>query len=142
MKLLIQTHSNALTRIKSTNIITTDIVLTESKWVAAKVKVDTGKDVPATFTTCADAKEEANSHNYTIQATISTKQGMAKAISNILGMEVNDQILSNIDGSLKGIDEFLLYEIIHVVHDGSMRPTKHDIISLLTATIRFEFNFC
>lgn len=107
MKLLMQVYSNALTRIKYINKITTDIVLTESKQAASKVKADTIKDLPPTFTTCTDAKEEADTQNYAIQDTMGTKQGT----SDIVGMKVTDQVLHNNDGILKGVNKFLLSEV-------------------------------
>lgn len=123
---------------------TTVTVLSESKQAATKVKANTKKDVPlppATFTTCADRKAEVNSHNYAIQATFGTKQGAAEAISNIVGTEVTDQVLCNTDGSIKGVNKFILSEVIQAVHYDTKRLTKCDIISLLIATIQFLPDF-
>jgi hypothetical protein len=50
-------------------------------------------------------------------------------------------VLHNIDSSHKGIDEFLLLDVIQAVRDGSIRPSLQGVLNLIVSAITFQFDW-
>lgn len=131
--------TNSLTSIKSTDCITADSILDEA--TAAAIKATGKDDAVQTKFTRSEARDEADSQNYSIQATIGTKEGTAEGITALVGSAITDQILKNVDGTPKTVDEYLLYELIQAVRDGAIRPEHHDILRLAKTVIEFQFDW-
>ena len=131
--------TNSLTSIKSTDCITTDSILRDATAAAVLATGDT--QAVQTKYTRSEARDEADSQNYAIQATIGTKEGTAEGITALVGSAITDQILKNVDGTPKTVDEYHLYELIQAVRDGAIRPEHHDILRLAKNVIEFQFDW-
>ena len=136
---LSESTANDLTTIKSTDCVTTDSILRDATNAAIAA---TGKDdaVQTKFTR-SEARDEADSTNYSIQATIGTKEGTAEGITALVGSAITDQILKNIDGTPKTVDEYALYELIQAIRDGAVRPEHQDILNLAKTVLEFHFDW-
>jgi hypothetical protein len=131
---------NSLTSIKSTDCITTDSILRDA--TAAAVAAAGGKaDAVQTKFTRSEARDEADSQNYSIQATIGVKEGVAEGITQLVGSAITDQILKNVDRTPKNIDEYHLYELIQAVRNGAIRPEHHNILRLAMTMLDFQFDW-
>lgn len=115
---------NRLTTIKSTNCITTDIILKEACDAAATLSKQTNITEKPCTDMQAKAKVEANNCNYVIQATISTKEGSAKLITSIVGSNVTNPVLKHTNGSLKGVNKYHRTNHFLVVAYAAKCPTE------------------
>jgi len=136
---LSERSTNSLTSIKSTDCITTDSILRDA--TAAAVRATGKSDAIQTKFTRSEARDEADSQNYSIQATIGTKEGTAEGITALVGSAITDQILKNVDGTPKTVDEYLLYELIQAVRDGAIRPEHQDNLRLAKSVLDFQFDW-
>ena len=135
---------NVLTVIKSTDRITPDTILRESKTEATRIntrKAPGDPDVPPKIETRADAKVEADDRNYAIQATIGTKEGSATSLRKAIGNDIVDQVTKHSDGRPKTIDEWRLANIFKAITAAAKRPTTGEMIKLKTTTLRTVFDF-
>jgi hypothetical protein len=133
---------NVLTIIKSTNGITPDTILRESKAEAARInacKTAGDPDVTPKIDTRADAKVEADDCHYTIQATIGTKEGSATSLRKSIGNDIVDQVTKHSNGRPKTIDELGLADIFKAITAATKRPTAGEMIKLKTSTLRTVF---
>ena len=84
MKQFLDAGNNALTSMKST-----DVIIIKSIVAASKAEENTlsfeGKDGTLRITTMSDALDEDDRHNLTSQAVIGVKEGATKAISILIG---------------------------------------------------------
>eukprot|EP00956_Cyclotella_meneghiniana_P012093 scaffold17160_cov34-Cyclotella_meneghiniana.AAC.1 len=71
--------TNSLTSINSTDCITADSILADATAAAIRTTGD-AKAVQTKYTR-SEARDEADSQNYSIQATIGTKEGTAEGIT-------------------------------------------------------------
>jgi hypothetical protein len=135
---------NVLTIIKSTDRITPDTILRESKAEAARInsrKAAGDPDVTPKIDTRAVAKVEADDRNYAIQATIDTKEGSATSLLKSIGNNIVDQVTKHFDGCPKTINEWRLADIFKAFTAAAKRPTAGEMIKLKTATLRTVFDF-
>eukprot|EP00956_Cyclotella_meneghiniana_P041339 scaffold223265_cov66-Cyclotella_meneghiniana.AAC.1 len=91
--------TNSLTSINSTDCITADSILADATAAAIRTTGD-AKAVQTKYTR-SEARDEADSQNYSIQATIGTKEGTAEGITALVGSAITNQILKNVDGTPK-----------------------------------------
>jgi hypothetical protein len=139
--LLVDT-TNALNKIKSTDMADAATIIKESKDTAAQLSKSTGMQEKPTLVSRADAQDEADRRNYAYQAAIGTKEGAAEAITAKVGSDVTDAVLRNIDGNdNKGVDEWTLAEVIEAAKQGAIRPTTIDILLQVIAAFQFQFDF-
>ena len=115
---LAERATNSLTSIKSTDCITTDSILHDA---TIEARATSGKiDAIQTKFTRSEARDEADSQNYSIQATTGTKEGVADGITQLVGSAITDQILKNVDGTPKTVDEYSLWELFQAIRDGAI----------------------
>ena len=68
-----------------------------------------------------EAQEESDRLNVINQSVIGTKEGVAEAVSKLVGSNITDAILRTADGSdFKSIDDYTLYEVMKVAIDGAV----------------------
>jgi hypothetical protein len=142
MTLLAEKGSNALTKLKSTDMHTASEILKASKKEAEDLAKTTGmpQEKPA-IETRGDTQEEADRRNYAIQATIGAKEGAAEAITEKVGTDVTDTILRNADGNdYKGVDDYQLYDVIEAVLAGAIRPNMPNVLQQVVETINYTFD--
>jgi len=139
---LLDDGDNILTRVKSTDEITTGSVLKLAKTRADELSTMTGKTVLPTFTTRTEAQEEADQLNVINQSVIGAKEGVVEAVSKLVGSDITDAILRTPDGrDHKSIDDFTLYEVMKVAIDGADRPNMNDVLEQLIEVINHPFDF-
>ncbi len=128
---------------KSTDAIAASYVITKAKNKADELTASTGKTVFPSITSRAEAQEEANRLNVTNQLVIRTKEGVVKAITNLVGSNVTDAILWMADSSdHKNIDDFTLFEVMKLAINGANRPSTNNVLEHLLEVINHNFNFC
>lgn len=131
--------NNTLTTIKSTDCITTDTILRDA--TAAAVAASGKADTTQTKYSRSEARDEADSQNFAIQATIGTKEGAAEGITHLVGSAITDQILKNVDGTPKTVDEYAVWELIQAIRDGAIRPEHQDVLNLARTMLDFQFDW-
>ena len=73
---------------------------------------------------------------------ISTKEGVVKAITKLVGSDVTNAILQMADGSdLKSIDDFTLFEVMKSDIDGADQPSTNNMLKQLLKVINHNFDF-
>ena len=90
---LLDDGDNILTRVQSTDAITAGSVLKSAKKRADELSTTTGKTILPTFTTRAEAQEEADRLNVINQSIIGAKEGVVEAVSKLVGSDITDAIL-------------------------------------------------
>jgi hypothetical protein len=74
---------------------------------------------------------------------ISTKEGVVKAITKLIGSNVTDAILRTADGSdHKSINDFTLFEVMKSAINGADQPSTNDVLEQLLKVINHNFDFC
>jgi hypothetical protein len=120
MEKLLNKGNNLLTLVKSTDAITASYIVKEAKNRADELTASTGKIVPPSITSRAEAHEEADQLNVINQLVISAKEGVVKAITKLVGSDVTDAILWTANGSdHKSINNFTLFEAMKSAIDGT-----------------------
>jgi hypothetical protein len=143
MEKLLDNNNNILTQVQSTDAIPAGSVLKLSKKRADELLITTSKTVLPTFTTQTEAQEEANQLNVINQSVINAKEGVAEAVSKLVGSDITDAILRTANGSdHKSIDDFTLYNVMKVAIDGANQPSTNDVLEQLLEVINHTFNFC
>ena len=139
MRKLAERGPNALTRIKTTDAITIESILAESKAAARRIASDA---IPA-ITNRTDAQDEADRRNMNNQAVIGAKEGVIKAITAHVGSDITDPILRKADGSnvLKNIDDVAIWDIFQAVIAAADRPATKTVLEKVIALVGFRFNF-
>jgi hypothetical protein len=99
MAKLLKDGSNLLTNVKST-----DAIMANSVLKAAKNKVDAASKaasttIAPTITSQLEAQEEANRCNVINQSVIGAKEGVAKAVTKLVGSNITNAVLRTADGS-------------------------------------------
>ena len=139
MSALAESTTNSLTSIKSTDSVTTDSILAAATTEAIAAA---GKpDAIQTKYTRSEARDEADAQNYSIQATIGTKEGVAEGITQLVGSAITDSVLKNVDGSPKTVDEYTIALLLQAIRDGSIRPEHQDVLDLGIAVLSFRFDW-
>ncbi len=120
MEKLLNDGDSLLTLVKSTDAITASYVIKAAKQRADTLTASTGKTVSPSITARAEAQEEANQLNVINQLVISTKEGVVKAITKLVGSNVTNAILRTANSSdHKGINNFTLFEVMKSAIDGA-----------------------
>ncbi len=89
-----------------------------------------------------EAQEEANQLNVINQSVIGTKEGVAEAITKLVGSDVTDAILRRANGSNhKSIDNFTLFEVMKLTIDGTNQPSMNNMLEQLLKVINHSFDF-
>lgn len=141
MSKLLEQGPNALTQLRSTNMFDASIILKQPTEEAKKLATQTGMDEKPVFTTWANTQDEANRHNYAIQATIRAKGGTADVITSKVGSDITDAVLCNADGNNnKGVNEYTLYDVLQAATQGAICPNMNEILSQKGAVINHRFN--
>jgi hypothetical protein len=129
--------------VQSTDAITAGSVLKSAKKQADELSTTTGKTVLPTFTTRTEAQEEADQSNIINQSVIIAKEGVAEAVSKLVGSDITNAILQTADGSVhKSIGNFTLYNVMKVAIDGADRPSTNDMLEQSLKVINHIFNLC
>jgi hypothetical protein len=140
---LLDDGDNIFKQVQSTNAITAGYVLKSAKKRADKLSTTTGITVLPTFTTRTEAQEEADRLSIINQSVIGTKEGIAEAVSKLVGSNITDTILRTANRSNhKSMDNFTLYEVMKVAIDEADRPTTNDLLEQLLEVINYPFDFC
>jgi hypothetical protein len=108
---LLNDGNNLLTLVKSTDAITASSVIKEAKKRADKLSALTSKTILPFITAQAEAQEEANWLNVINQLVIGAKEGVVKASTELVGIDVTNAILRTANGSNhKSIEKFTLFK--------------------------------
>jgi hypothetical protein len=136
---LAEPTNNSLMSIKSTDSITTNSILLNATnaAIAAMGQLDSVE----TKYTCSEAHDEADAKNYSIQATIGTKEGVAEGITQLVGLVITNQVVKNVDGTPKTIDEYTIYALLQAIQDGSICPEHQDMLNLRITVLSFQFSW-
>jgi hypothetical protein len=120
MAKLLEDGSNLLTNVKLTNAITANSVLKAAKNKAdAALKAASTTIAPA-ITSQLEAQEEANRLNVINQSVISAKEGIVKAVMNLVGSDITNAVLQTADGSNHmSIDNYMLFAVMVAAIDGA-----------------------
>ena len=132
--------NNTLTRVKSTSIITIEIIIKASK---ADTLAPEGKEGMQRITTRLDSLNKTDRHSLTNQAAvIGAKEGAAEAIYILVDSNNTNDILCLPDGNdYDGMDKYTLHKVIKAVIAGSDRPANVNVLDQLVEIINFALNF-
>ncbi len=120
MEKLLNDGDNLLTLVKSTDAITASYVIKKAKNRADKHTASTSKTVLRSITSRAEAQEEANRLNVINQLVIGGKEGVVKAITKLVGINVTYAILRTASCSNhKSINNFTLFEVMILAINGT-----------------------
>ncbi len=73
---------------------------------------------------------------------IGAKEGVAKAITKLVGSDVTDAIFRTADGSNhKSIDDFTLFEVMKLATNGTDPPSTNNVLEQLLKVINHSFDF-
>jgi hypothetical protein len=73
---------------------------------------------------------------------ISTKEGVVKAITKLVGSNVTNAILWTADGSdHKSIDDFTLFAVMKLAINGADQPSKNNVLEQLLEVINHNFDY-
>jgi hypothetical protein len=143
MEKLLDNGNNLLTLVKSTDAITASYMITKAKNKADELTASTGKTFLPTITSRAEAQEEADQLNVINQLVIGAKEGVAEAITKLVGSNVTNAILWMANGSNhKSIDNFTLFEVMKSAINGANRPSTNNLLEHLLEVINHNFDFC
>jgi hypothetical protein len=143
MEKLLNDGNNLLTLVKSADAITANSIVKEAKKQADKLTALTGKTILPSITAQAEAQEEASQLNVINQLVISTKEGVVKAITKLVGSVVTNAILRTANGSNhKSINEFTLYKVMKLAIDSANRPSTNNVLEQLLEIINHNCDFC
>jgi hypothetical protein len=143
MEKLLNDGNNLITLVKSTDAIMASYVVKEAKNRADKLTASINKTVLPSITSRSEAQEEANQLNVINQLVIGAKEGVAKAITKLVGNNITNAILRTTNGSdHKSIDNFTLFEVMKSAIDGANQPSTNDLLEQLLKIINHNFNFC
>ena len=126
---------------KANKSTTAEDVLLESQNNAVDKSVKRGNIIVPKFTLQADAQHEANQRNIINQALIGAKEGVVKALTTLVGMDIMDAVLRHAGGEYKYLDEYTLHELIHATIDRANLPPATDILTQLNHVINYVFDF-
>ncbi len=141
MEKLVNDGKNLLILVKSTDAITVSYVVKEAKNRANKLTASAGKTVLPSITSQVEAQEEAIQLNVINQLVISTKEGVVKAITKLVGSDVTNAILRMANSSdHKSIDNFTLFKVMKLAIDGADQPSTNDVLEQLLEIINHNFD--
>jgi len=145
---LLESTTNAMNSIKTTDTISHKTVLQESKDEAEKAnKAAIAKDASAKpimpmIPDIEAARAEADRQNKYNQKVVGTKQGMVSALRIIVGAHIIDKIAKTPDGSdFVSIDDYLLCDVIKCAIEHATRPEIEDVLALMSSFYDTEFDF-
>jgi hypothetical protein len=127
---------------KANKSTTAEDVLLESQNNAVDKSVKRGNIIVPEFTLQAGAQHEANQQNIINQALIGVKEGVVKALTTLVGMDITDSMVCRANGEYKYLDEYTLHELVHATIDRANRPPATDILTQLNHVINYVFDFC
>jgi hypothetical protein len=113
--LLIQ-HAYGL---KSNEAVAPEAVLKEAKEATAKELKATGTTVTPAFTLCSEAQEEADRHNVAAHAMIGAKEGVAEALTALMGTNTANSVQRTSDGNFKSVDEYTVHEVMQAAYENA-----------------------
>ena len=136
---------SAILAIKSNNVATIANVLATATREAAAATAALGpgaaRTVPA-IATCTESQDEANRLNLNCQAVIGAKEGAATAITDRVGRDITNIVLSKVNGNdFNGVDDYDLDKIVSVEITGADRPAINTVFEHLSGVLRYAFNF-
>ena len=132
---------NTLNSYKSNIMVTKQQVLKEAK-AAAKAASTKTETVEPEFTTNSDAQDEANLRNSYRLAAIGVKEGVAEAITALVGEAITNPVLRSADGlTFKTVDEYQLHELLTAIKEGAERPEATTIRANVVTFVATNFDF-
>jgi hypothetical protein len=142
MENLLKDGTNLLTNVKSTNAITENSVLKAAKARADAAFKASSTTITPTITSRSEAQEEADRLNVINQLVISTKEGVVKAVTKLVGSDITDAVLRTADGSNhKSIDDYTLFAVMAAAINGANRPSTTGVLEQLLEVINHTFDF-
>ncbi len=94
------------------------------------------------ITLCSEAQEEANRLNVNNQSVIGAKEGVVKALTELLGSNITDAVLQTANGSNhKIIDNYMLFAMMAAAIDGADQPSTTNMLEQLLEVINHTFGF-
>jgi hypothetical protein len=128
--------------LKSNEAVTPEAVLNEAKKAATKESKATGTTVALAFTLCSEAQEEVDRRNVPAQAMIGAKEGIAKALTALVGTNITNSMLRTSDGNLKSVEEYTVYDVMQAAYENADRPPTTDVLEQLIEVLHYTFDFC
>ncbi len=76
------------------------------------------------------------------QSVISTKEGVVKTVTKLVGSYITDAVLQTANGSNhKSIDDYMLFAVMAAAIDGADLPSTTDVLEQLLEVINHTFDF-
>jgi hypothetical protein len=142
MAKLLKDGLNLLTIVKSTNVITANLVLKAAKNKADAASKAASTTIAPAITLRLVAQVEADHLNVINQLVIGAKGGVVKAVTKLVGSNITDAVLRAANGSNhKSIDDYTLFAVMAAAIDGANQPSTTDVLEQLLEVINHTFNF-
>mmetsp|Transcript_19824 Transcript_19824/g.30532 ORF Transcript_19824/g.30532 Transcript_19824/m.30532 type:complete len:318 (+) Transcript_19824:57-1010(+) len=133
--------TNTLNSHKSNIAITKREVLNQSKTEAAQASTADITVAPQ-ITTNSDAQDEAGIQNTARLAAIGTKDGVAAALTEIVGEHITNPVLKTADGNHnKIVDDWTVHQLFEAIRGGAQRPSATSIREQYNAVTGTTFNW-
>lgn len=133
--------TNTLNSHKSNIAITKREVLNQSKTEAEQASTADITVAPQ-ITTNSDAQDEAGIQNTARLAAIGTKDGVAAALTEIVGEHITNPVLKTADGNHnKIVDDWTVHQLFEAIRGGAQRPSATSIREQYNAVTGTTFNW-
>ena len=148
MSKLLESKPNAANSMKTTQSVSYQGVLKESKDDALKVtkqaKAEDANEATITplILDMELARAEADQHNIHSQTIVGTKEGIVQALQCIVGKHIIDKIAKTSNGSNNvSIDNYSMHNIIQCTMEHATRPKIDSVLALMMGFYDTMFDF-
>jgi hypothetical protein len=73
---------------------------------------------------------------------IGAKEGVAKAITTLIGTNITNSVLQTSDRDFKSVDNYTLHKVLQAAFENADRPPVADMLEQLIKVLHYTFNFC
>ena len=73
---------------------------------------------------------------------IGSKEGIVKAITKLVGINITDSVLQTSEGDFKSVDNYTLHEVLQAAFEHADRPPAADVLEQLIKVLHHTFDFC
>jgi hypothetical protein len=143
---LVEEKDNKVNTMKGNKVWKAQQIIAESKKETDKAnegKTEEDKvDQPFTTDTVSLAQAEAEERNLSTRVVTGIKEGVAKSLTEIFGMDVVHSVTHDEEGSCKKpIDDWKLHDIYTAIRAAAVKPTPQYVLNMLINFLKFKFHF-
>ena len=143
---LVEEEDNKVNTMPGNKVWKAKQIIAESKEEADKANMGKTEEqkVDPTFTTdtVSLAQAEAEELNLTTRVVTGIKEGVAKSLTAIFGIEIVHSVTHDEEGSCKKpIDDWKLHEIYTAIRAAAVKPSPQYVINMLINFLKFKFHF-